>query len=70
VKEDRQFELVYESPDSIAPDPYPNFAFPGWDCNWTRGGITEGERIKITRPKKYVANSRSALAPVVYENRR
>lgn len=39
---DRQFEIIYESRDLIAPDPYPSFAFPGWECDWTRGGLTKG----------------------------
>lgn len=39
---DRQFEIVYESKDLIAPDPFPSFAFPGWECDWTRGGLTKG----------------------------
>jgi urea transport system substrate-binding protein len=47
---DGQFDIVYESPSVIPPDPYPNVAFPGWNCNWSRGGITQGERIRIFRP--------------------
>ena len=39
---DRQFEVVYESKDLIAPDPFPAFAFPGWECDWTRGGLIKG----------------------------
>jgi urea transport system substrate-binding protein len=39
---DRQFEIVYESKDLIAPDPFPSFAFPGWECDWTRNGLTKG----------------------------
>ncbi len=39
---DRQFEIVYESRDLIAPEPFPSFAFPGWECDWTRGGLTKG----------------------------
>ncbi len=51
VRDDGQFDIVYESPNPIPPDPYPNVAFPGWNCNWTRGGLTQGERIHISRPK-------------------
>ncbi|MFN5394338.1 MAG: transporter substrate-binding protein [Planctomycetota bacterium] len=39
---DRQFEIVYESRDLIAPEPFPSFAFPGGECDWTRGGLTKG----------------------------
>ncbi|MFM8573184.1 MAG: ABC transporter substrate-binding protein [Pirellula sp.] len=39
---DRQFEIIYESQDLIAPDPFPSFAFPGWECDWTRGGLIRG----------------------------
>jgi urea transport system substrate-binding protein len=47
IREDRQFDLVYESPDWIAPDPYPGVAFPGWGCDWTQGGITRGVAVEI-----------------------
>ncbi len=57
VRDDRQFDIVYESPEAIAPEPYPNVAFPGWNCDWTRGGLTQGERIQITRPKPFVAST-------------
>jgi hypothetical protein len=43
----RQFDIVYESPDWIAPDLYPQVAFPGWHCDWTQGGITRGPEVKI-----------------------
>jgi urea transport system substrate-binding protein len=43
VREDRQFDIVYETPQWIQPDPYPALAFPGWQCDWTQGGVTEGE---------------------------
>jgi urea transport system substrate-binding protein len=42
IRSDRQFDLVYESKDWIAPDPFPSFAFPGWSCDWTRGGLLKG----------------------------
>jgi urea transport system substrate-binding protein len=47
IRDDRQFDIVYESPDWIAPDPYPQIAFPGWSCDWTAGGITRGPEVKI-----------------------
>lgn len=42
IRSDRQFDVVYESNDWIAPDPFPSFAFPGWSCDWTRGGLQKG----------------------------
>ncbi len=47
VREDRQFEIVHESPDWIAPFPYPQVAFPGWKCDWTSDGLTQGEPVAI-----------------------
>ncbi|MFN7629060.1 MAG: ABC transporter substrate-binding protein [Pirellula sp.] len=47
IRGDRQFDIVYESADTIAPDPYPEFAFPGWSCDWTRGGIKKGPVVTI-----------------------
>ena len=44
---DQQFEIVYESPDLIRPEPYPSFAFPGWNCDWTRGGLQKGPAVKL-----------------------
>jgi urea transport system substrate-binding protein len=46
--EDRQFDIVYESQDWIAPDPYPEVAFPGWSCDWTQGGLTRGTPVSIS----------------------
>ena len=50
IRGDRQFELVKESPAPIPPDPYPQFAFPGWKCDWTRGGLERGPEVKIDGP--------------------
>ena len=47
IRPDRQIDLVWESPEPIAPDPYPEFAFPGWKCDWTDGGITRGAEVSI-----------------------
>lgn len=44
---DQQFEIVYESPDLIRPEPYPSFAFPGWNCDWTRSGLQKGPAVNI-----------------------
>jgi urea transport system substrate-binding protein len=47
IREDRQFDIVFESPDWIAPDPYPSVAFPGWSCDWTKDGVTRGNSVII-----------------------
>jgi len=47
IRRDRQFDLIWESPEPIAPDPYPELAFPGWKCDWTAGGITRGAEVSI-----------------------
>lgn len=47
VRSDRQFDIVFESPDWIEPDPYPQVAFPGWSCDWTAGGVTPGAEVRI-----------------------
>jgi len=50
IRDDRQFEVVMESPDPIPPDPYPQCAFPGWKCDWTEGGLERGAEVKIDGP--------------------
>jgi urea transport system substrate-binding protein len=47
IREDRQFNIVYQTPDLIKPEPYPKLAFPGWQCDWTEGGVTSGEEIRV-----------------------
>jgi urea transport system substrate-binding protein len=47
IRADRQFDIVFESPDWIAPDPYPSIAFPGWSCDWTKDGVTRGKSVTI-----------------------
>jgi len=49
IRGDRQFDVVHASPESIAPDPYPAEAFPGWSCDWTLGGVSAGEPVVIRR---------------------
>jgi urea transport system substrate-binding protein len=39
IRDDRQFDIVYETPEWIRPEPYPQVAYPGWDCDWTKGGV-------------------------------
>jgi urea transport system substrate-binding protein len=50
IRDDRQFDIVYESPAWIQPEPYPQIAFPGWRCDWTQGGIKEGAEIPELSP--------------------
>jgi urea transport system substrate-binding protein len=50
IRGDRQFDIVYESPAWIEPEPYPQIAFPGWRCDWTQGGIKEGAEIPELSP--------------------
>ena len=28
---------------------YPQVAFPGWACDWTKGGVTKGAEVKIAK---------------------
>jgi urea transport system substrate-binding protein len=50
IRDDRQFSIVYESPKWIEPEPYPQIAFPGWQCDWTQGGMKEGAEIPVLLP--------------------
>ena len=47
IRPDRQFDIVHESAATIEPDPYPQSAFPGWKCDWTKGGIEQGPEVRI-----------------------
>jgi len=47
IRGDRQFDIVYQSDGPIAPDPYPQVAFPGWSVDWTKDGITRGPEVDI-----------------------
>jgi urea transport system substrate-binding protein len=47
IRADRQFDIVHQSDAPIDPDPYPQIAFPGWSCDWTKGGITRGPEVLI-----------------------
>lgn len=47
IRTDRQFDVVYESEGPIDPDPYPQIAFPGWSCDWTKNGVTRGAEVDI-----------------------
>ncbi len=47
ARRDRQFDIVHTSDSHIDPDPYPAIAFPGWKCDWTRGGVERGSEVTI-----------------------
>jgi urea transport system substrate-binding protein len=47
IRSDRQFDIVHSSPEPIVADPYPPIAFPGWKCDWTKGGIERGPEVSI-----------------------
>ena len=47
IRADRQFDIVHESESPIDPDPYPQIAFPGWSCDWTKNGVTRGAEVDI-----------------------
>ena len=47
IRLDRQFDIVHSSDAPIEPDPYPQIAFPGWSCDWTKGGITRGPEVSL-----------------------
>jgi urea transport system substrate-binding protein len=46
IRDDKQFEVIYKTAP-IEPVPYPPVAFPGWGCDWTKGGVTRGEKVEI-----------------------
>jgi urea transport system substrate-binding protein len=47
ILDNKQFKIIFETPEWIPPDPYPQVAFPGWSCDWTKGGITAGKAVQI-----------------------
>lgn len=49
VTNNREFEVIHESDSTIPPDPYPQFAFPGWSCNWTKDGLIRGAEVQFDR---------------------
>ena len=46
IRDDKQFDVVYRTP-LLEPIPYPPVAFPGWGCDWTKGGVTKGAAVKV-----------------------
>ena len=47
VRPDRLCDVVVSSDGPLAPDPYPQVAFPGWRCDWTKGGLQPGPEVSI-----------------------
>ena len=47
VRPDRLCDVVVSSDGPLAPDPYPQIAFPGWRCDWTKGGLQPGPEVSI-----------------------
>ena len=45
---DRQFEIVHKT-GPIDAEPYPQVAFPGWGCDWTKGPPTRGAPVDVRR---------------------
>jgi urea transport system substrate-binding protein len=46
TRDDKQFDVIHKT-DLIEPVPYPQVAFPGWGCDWTKGGVTKGVEVKV-----------------------
>jgi urea transport system substrate-binding protein len=46
IRDDKQFDVIYRT-QPLDPDPYPDIAFPGWSCDWTKDGIHKGAKVKI-----------------------
>ena len=47
INGNRQFDIVHESPELIQPEPFPSFAFPGWECDWTKDGLKKGDPVSL-----------------------
>ena len=47
VRPDRLCDVVVSSDGPLAPDPYPQVAFPGWKCDWRKGGLEPGPEVSI-----------------------
>jgi urea transport system substrate-binding protein len=48
IRDDKQFDIVHRT-ESIEADPYPQVAFPGWSCDWTKGPPVKGRPVDIIR---------------------
>jgi len=49
IRDDKQFDVVFETSSWIEPDPYPQIAFPGWSVDHTKGGITKGKEVQVVK---------------------
>lgn len=47
IRRDRLCDVVLASEEPIDPDPYPQSVFPGWKCDWTKGGLERGPEVPI-----------------------
>lgn len=47
IRRDHLCDVVRSSEEPLAPDPYPQIAFPGWKCDWTKGGLQRGPEVTI-----------------------
>ena len=47
IRPDRLCDVVLGSEEPIDPDPYPQSVFPGWKCDWTKGGLERGPEVPI-----------------------
>jgi urea transport system substrate-binding protein len=45
---ERQFEIVHKA-GPIDPEPYPQVAFPGWHCDWSKGPPVRGAAVDVRR---------------------
>jgi urea transport system substrate-binding protein len=46
IRDDKQFDVIYKT-ELIKPEPYPQVVFPGWGCDWTKGGVKKGQDVHI-----------------------
>ena len=47
IRADGLCDIVHASEGPIDPDPYPQSVFPGWKCDWTKGGLERGPEVPI-----------------------
>jgi len=47
IRPDRLCDIVRSSEGPLDPDPYPQEVFPGWKCDWTKGGLERGPEVSI-----------------------
>ncbi len=72
IKKDKQFEIIDKSDGLVKPDPYPQFAFKGWSCDWTQGRRREGRarsRSLDSRPRTTLVDL-SLRGPVPWATKR